>query len=523
MRRDVSLIQRVFLICIVATLLNACATGKTTAELLTKIEPNTGVVLLKMEGNRLALSSSLSWDEIVIRSTTTNEAFRLKNQTSFGSKRYVFIGQVPQDKYKIEELSGFFTGLFTDWLINNTSSTSTEENLGTFTVQDGQVTDLGILIVYMPIENDRRKMQMTKVNSKLELEATLRRYVPEDAPRLISKPFLTWDIPSIIDTKFLDKAQSNVLTTGKPHHADDGTYWVGAELGQLLKRKSNGEWLSIDTGLKMPVFSVLSINKDTVLAGLDDGVILITGDQKNWKDVSLPFGGTVVELGRLSSGELVAISKEKGAIKIFTSPCCGQIKWNMLREVPFENTYLSFAQVTPKDIFFVGLKMKAFGSDITRYRYDATNKVWSDGPSRNLQLRTSLDKDILCGGDFYSKDHGITWIKPEKPGGDMVCRDAKIMYDHKLSSIGWSSSDFELFRSQDGGVSWQKVGDKLPRYSGNIALELRQFVGYVEPLQKLGHLLIKTHDGRIYGSQDDGIHWKLEREVSDASSPLVTR
>lgn len=519
----VSRIQRILLLVALSVLLSACATAP-MSELLTKMEPNKGAVLIKMEGNWLATVSSMSWTDVKVRRLPDGETFTLQSQSPLYYRRHVFAGQLPPGKYQVTELSGLFIGIIPH-LLTSTSATESaaQSDLGSFTVEAGKVTDLGILVAYMPIEKANRTMRMTRVSSRPELEATLRRYVPEQKNELLSKPTLGWDTPTAPNKALLEEAKRNVLATGRAYTAANGDYWAGAQLGQILRRQPVGKWTSFDTGYLMPV-SAVHADGQTILAGMDDGVVLISRDYASWKDISVPFGGTIVAVGRMNSGEIVAIVHGKDAVKVYISPCCDRAQWQILREIPFEgHLFVSTARVLPDGILMLTQKTKAFGTDFDIYRYNAQSRKWDDGPGQNTVVRASADASLLCGNDRYSTDRGVSWTKVELPGGMMICRDSKTLYTQKLSAMGWSNSDFTLSRSRDSGKTWENIEGKLPDYAGVSSLDLFSIIGYIEPLQTPGHLLLRTNDGRIYTSPDDGNNWKLEHEASDAALPIIGR
>ena len=136
-------------------LLSGCASVPTASDLLTKIDDKQGAVVMMAGGGRLAMAR-LNWTGIEVKSEKTEEKFSIRNVAPVGfaldPKPPVFIGQLPPGSYKIDRLAGTFTGVLTDWMLNNVSSQSVEENLGSFRVNAGQITDLGTLLVYTPIE-----------------------------------------------------------------------------------------------------------------------------------------------------------------------------------------------------------------------------------------------------------------------------------------------------------------------------------------------------------------------------------
>ena len=131
------------------------------------------------------------------------------------------------------------------------------------------------------------------------------------------------------------------------------------------------------------------------------------------------------------------------------------------------------------------------------------------------------------GGLFRSSDAGETWqVVFEKPGamsiGDVAVAesDTEIIYlgtgESNGSSISGAFFGDGMYRSDDGGLTWQHKGLTESHHIGRIAIDpddpQRVFVAAT------GHLYGKNEERGIYRSHDSGDSWEKVLYISDSTA-----
>lgn len=122
---------------------------------------------------------------------------------------------------------------------------------------------------------------------------------------------------------------------------------------------------------------------------------------------------------------------------------------------------------------------------------------------------------FLNAGIFYwSTDSGLTWERATVDGGagvDSHIRD--LAYDTLTPTIAYAATESSgLYRTADGGITWQRTGQALPALDHGDAVAVEPIAPY--------RVFVATYDG-LYVSADHGLTW--QQAPAPLRSVSVTR
>ncbi|WP_345533184.1 sialidase family protein [Viridibacterium curvum] len=489
---------------------------------VTNIQPGMGSVVVKVEGGRLALSY-VAWTGLTVRNLQRDTTYTITPTGTPRAPSLIFVSQLPPGEYRFEKIEGNTAGLLIDLMISNTARADIEKQGALFRVEAGTVTNLGVLHAYLPAEKSDRNLRLAPGGTVSDRRAVFRDLQLD--PALSDKAIGGWSrAPNSAATAIDELKKNAMVTNGRYQIAADGSYWVGARTGQVLRRDPSGRWSNFDTGLAAPITAVLPQANGFMLAGSTGGLVMHSTDGKRWNDISLPLGGELVALNAAANEQIVAVVAQGAAIKVFSSRCCDQVAWRELSLPAISGTPFLVTAHTLGTKLIVQFSEVAFLSTrkqlvINLDSLEAAYVAPFDAMLPNAQ--PAAIRNVLCGNDYLSTDGGKTWSRPNQPGSALICRSASILYSVSLAGVGWSSSSFSFHRSTDRGVSWEERVARLPE-AADVGGLMTGGHGIV-PLPKDGELLLHTGHGRTFFSADDGKTWTLEREVSDSLYPFLRK
>jgi photosystem II stability/assembly factor-like uncharacterized protein len=133
---------------------------------------------------------------------------------------------------------------------------------------------------------------------------------------------------------------------------------------------------------------------------------------------------------------------------------------------------------------------------------------------------------IWCGisavGVFYSGDGGITW-EPRNHGIPVVIEDKAhkevgccvhgLVADPDDADVIYRRDHVGMFKTRDGGRSWERIEQGLPSWYGfPVAMDRRSRTLYMVPLESDEYRVPVDARLRVYRSRDGGASWQaLER------------
>lgn len=254
---------------------------------------NTGVVLVRViNGGNVALPLNyITFAPDNMNESEEIKAERLTRLDETLANDAIFAAYVPAGNYSVSSLRSYHVmGEFwySRWV-------STDVSLGTFTISPGQVTDLGTLVYYPKVMEDRYIDTVVRVP-----DSELRPFYTKLKPHTVlpADGLNGWtedDLEGDRHTQFASMVQNPVVFSSQ-YVSEDNTLYMAAKLGVLLSRNQAGEWHleAIDTESEI---NAMASNQsgDLVVAG-DYGTVFIKNAEGTWRDVSIGHDGSVQDV-----------------------------------------------------------------------------------------------------------------------------------------------------------------------------------------------------------------------------------
>lgn len=281
----------------------------------TPLDPQSGIVTARVIN---ASSMNLPLNFMTITPENVNESdvikpLRLENLPEQLLGSTVFASAVDPGRYALDNLRAFYTvgeGYYSHYVSAGTS-------MGVFEVKPGQITDLGTLVYYRRVQDDRYLETLLRVPDSVSGEV-LQHYVSHIASRSLTG--ITWeedDREEDRTTAYLAAVQ-NPITQGRRYLAPDGSLLFLTKLGVLLRRTASGEWQldAVDSNLQLS--SAAQNNRGDIAIGTPEGGLYFKAKGGVWRDLSFDFSMHVEELRFITPTTLVAVMRDKNSVKILS-------------------------------------------------------------------------------------------------------------------------------------------------------------------------------------------------------------
>lgn len=507
------------------------------------LEPDKGLVIIRIVSNEDFIYSKIvsSWWNLKIseakeegRSFTLNRA-----HLATKSSTQIFSAQIPQGTYKLSQLI-FAAGNLTMWL--------PLDKLGTFKVIPGHITNLGTIIcqpisgkepfsieqiavtklsnIYQP--RDIKHYQLIYANIDAELHEMIANNYPVINKITAGKKMIVWNDESLLENTFIvpKGAQNNIqyksaaLSFAKTNSAGfnnsrqiaTGEIFAGSKLGQVLVKERDGKWTQLDTGFMHEITAVLPIDRNTIYAGGEEGVLLLTNDGgRSWKRIETPLKTSIYFFEQINGRFFI-----------------GEILYDRFRVYEtmniHSNNWKSSIDVSRKIMGFIEFQSKEFTSYISNSKFyifvpgsviyvlDLSTNNWNmiNTPFDYINIY-SLNNGLLYAVSLFkahiSDDFGNSWISTKSLYTTFsahrlhgpVFKDNLNAFVLLLNPI---SHNVILKKTQDSGKRWEEVNDfndlKLP-------LPTKLFYDYIN------NKLYFAVDGMIYIASDDFKNWTRVR------------
>ncbi|MEO1037808.1 MAG: sialidase family protein [Pseudomonadota bacterium] len=450
-----------------------------------------------------------------------------------GESSKLFVAELPAGEYSISSLrsfhvvgSGWFSQVYPGGI-----------TLGTFKVEPGQLTDLGVVVVYVRRSGDDYGFATTRAASANRAVDHLRAALPARAQAIgnFDEPLL-WDDDGLDDDRYNAylNAVNRQIALGVPDiDVDTGSLTFPGPLGVMLTRTSDREWQldAYEDDIEIRFFNRTAA-REWMVTEFDE-LFMRETDDGEWQQHAAPGDDaeTLIFVGENSAGAPFAITRRDDFITIWTANAVGG-DWatrhsiESKRSVWTGNTDLArFSTVARSgDYIFLALRNKLY-----RYAVDAATLGEVDGMSPDsLQTRNryiTATSGSMFASDKVSFDNGTSWTKYR---GDLIPLDYEekkknnrrtgvraintvghpIFIDQNVAYAiqdGGQNKDNFLIKSTNGAKTWSQKGmADLPEGCNQLVLATESEV-------LLGCYLT----GEFYRSDDGGASWTLERSVSE--------
>jgi photosystem II stability/assembly factor-like uncharacterized protein len=311
------------------------------------------------------------------------------------------------------------------------------------------------------------------------------------------------------------------------------------KVGVFKRATAGGDWQHVLGSVEAYTVFVHPSDPKTVFAGTSDGVWLSTDAGASFKRANFPDANRQVWSFLVDARDPKRILAGASPIDVYRSDDGGQ-SWRKLAtpkvgehcKGPFASRVMRFAQ-NPKnpDVIFAALEINGV------MRSNDGGETWADCSSGLIELsdRPNLKSKIVSDttaegmldghaitinpadpempiaalrmGLFCSTDQGKSWqdmevgrFSPTTYGRDIKVSAAEPNTLYAALSVAAASHDGGLYRSQDGGKSWQRF-DKVQVHGTIMSIGLH----HKDPKQVY---IGARYDGEVFGTKDGGNTWE---------------
>lgn len=315
--------------------------------------------------------------------------------------------------------------------------------------------------------------------------------------------------------KRLSMARSSTYAFNAARMLDSGEVLAGSNLGQVLVREPQGRWQRLDTGDTREITTLLADNRQQILVGGEDGLLMQTTDGgKSWQAISAPTHGLIVNLARQDKRFFLLAIEGFDAVLYGTSDL-QQGPWTELRREVNAREEVKLPLAT----FFRTPSLTASGWVLG----DRYVMVTSNGFVNSLNLKdeswtrtkTPFEEPrgatALRNGSLFaysknkvwvSRDQGATWTRDEM-GCMKLITAAYGAKGQAYNVCGQGAFVFSTALMQRSGdaASWTTLSDETPTPASAL------FASEVDDT-----LLFMNPEGLIYGRAPGAKDWTLERK-----------
>lgn len=311
------------------------------------------------------------------------------------------------------------------------------------------------------------------------------------------------------------------------------------KVGVFRRSSSGGDWQHVLGSAEAYTVFVHPKDASTVFAGTSDGVWRSTDAGATFKRTNFPDANRQVWSFLVDARDSKRIFAGASPIDVYRSDD-GGVSWRKLATPkigthcsgPFASRVMRLAQNPKKpDEIYAALEINGV------MRSTDGGETWTDCSEGLIQLaeRPHLKSQIVGNttaegmldghaitinpsepdspvvalrmGLFRTTDHGKTWqdmevgrFSPTTYGRDVKVSPTEPNTLYAALSVAAASHDGGLYRSQDGGKTWQRF-DKVQVHGTIMSIGLHQ----TDPKQVY---IGARYDGEVFGTQDGGQSWQ---------------
>lgn len=509
--------------------LTGCATPPDSKPLVPdQLNADDGVVMLKVVVVEPVSMTNGRWRSMTVVNEATQQKFEFSDSAPLNVGHSIFVGTLPQGKYKISGFSstgpmaeslGLVPALVLSALTSDSASLGSQQ--GSFSVRSGGLANLGVLVSALP-KTKTDQIQVAVLGDSVALASTLSDVDAETRNRVKSMVVSGWDVSPnpAASSKALDMVRTRARNVSAMAFTDDGELLIGSALGVVHLRDASGKWSMKSTGSLDNISYLRPLQGGRIFAAADAGrYYLWIPEAKTWRAYRLATGGRIIHLEPMGVHGFALAIQEQEAIPVNQS--AARLKNRLLFKVRLDEgdevkelvELPGFSATGGVPIFFDGEELLVchntveFTRTATLYRVNpktfATRAEKIDfwisdfyTPSKDVLVR-----DRLSGMSAYadlSLDRGRTWTNHDSGGVNFKrFADKDLGYGISTVSIGWSSATVALSRTTDGGKSWQRIGAPVESFGAN-------------QIRLAGNRIYRSDGRQIWSTTNEGRNWTVE-------------
>lgn len=516
-------IYRTVFVLVTGLFLSACATAPTSVNgrnaPLADIQEGQGVALAKVIAIARPSAFNSKWRALELEDNL-GKAFSLSDVGPPSTKYSIFMGTLPEGRYKVKRLVSEGTGSGLIMLLMSTDSANIESRLPQFEVRKSAATNLGTIVFQLPKGGDATSLQYVISDGAIGRQAALADLYPEDRTTIMSMPaFIQSEdqgVDRIRETESLIAKSPPFLST-IIRLSDDRLVASGIS-GFLHIRERDGTWHAMYMNSFDRFTSLTELPDKTLAVGTESGKYLLmqpdgkTVETHRLADPDLEILA-IVPLGQFGYA-IKAVRKQTG--NSFGPTSYLVLKKDNLHVDGTEKELVSFdgASAFGVPMYFHKKELLLFfnkpglmrSTKMSRFNMETGERSQSEFDFWPLKLEPGSGDDILMtrmnGVSFYrsvSKDDAKTWqaIDDGIPFQSFVVT-GQVAYRLRQVSTGWDAAQMTLTKSEDGGKTWKDSG--VPFTATGI-----------QHLFALGPKEIVAFTGvDIRSTTDEGMTWNVE-------------
>lgn len=518
-------IYRTILVIVTALSLSACATAPKSVNgrnaPLTEMSEGQGVALAKIVAIARPSAFNSKWRAVVLEDSAGN-TFSLSDVGPPSAKYSIFMGTLPEGRYKVKQLVSAGSGPGLIFVLMSTDSAHIESRLPQFDVRKGAVTNLGTIVFQLPKGGDATSLQFVINDGDIGKQAALEDLYPEDRTTIMSMQALDPSgnpaIDRIRETDALIFKSPPFLTSLV--RLADGRVAAAGIAGFLHIRERDGTWHSLHMNSFDSFKTVNELPDSTLALGTENGKYFL-----------VPADGKAVERHRLADADL-AISAilpmgEFGyAIQAWrqqnASPF-GPFSYFVLKkdDLHVDGTekelasFDGFSALGAVPMYFHKKELSVFFNEpgfrrttkMSRFNMETGERSEQEFAFWPLKVEPGSGDDLIMtrmnGMSFYrsvSKDDGKTWLAiDDEIAIESFFFSSQVAFGLRKVSTGWDTIEMTLTKTEDGGKTWRDSGVPFTVSTG------------IPRLLGLGSNEVVVYTGvDIRSSIDGGATWKVE-------------
>ncbi|WP_444897614.1 hypothetical protein [Microbulbifer sp. SSSA005] len=294
----------------------------------TQIGEQEGIVVARIIN---ASGSSLPFNQLTINPENLNEAESIKPKRLLAARpkldgTTVFASAVKAGNYSLSSIRAFHSN-GNGWYSRFVGA---DEKLGTFSVIQGEITDLGTLIYYPNPQGDKYLDLLVRAPDLVKGEVLTKHFQFLDYDSALINSWHIDEKDEERESAYISVAQ-NPLTYKIQHISSDNSIYFLGKIGVFLKRTAAGEWEleAVDTNHELNAFSQ-NHHGDLVVGG-SEGTLFWRPANGNWLDISLEHDSHIEHLALLDTGEIELVVSRDFEVNILKGTIVNTgVQWELL-------------------------------------------------------------------------------------------------------------------------------------------------------------------------------------------------
>lgn len=497
-----------------------------------QVDPASGIVALQVVGVQRVSLLNMKWTSITLTEKTTGVPVSIDNSAPPGASYSVFARPVPPGTYSITAFDApgvVAMGLLPALVMQAMTKDNKQghEQLGSFTVEAGALTNLGLVVTAEP-DGTSKEARVAILASEHGQAAVLDNLDPASRRRVETLRTRGWDLPP--DARSADRARDIVRSRSTNlsgiEVTEDGRLMFGTALGLVHVRDAAGRWETLSTGSLDTILVVRPLPQGGILAASDNGNFHIWNPgNRTWKSRKLTDTGHIVAAEPLTGSSMAFVVVGPVAPTANTPPTPRVLIVPSIHEATAAKLALRADDHTATGSIPVRFNGRELMAIVNHAGISRSADLFMIDPS-TLQLRKeklgnwtfgfyslpdgSVMRQRQNGMSLYydrSKDGGRTWNLSETSGPMAVrFKSAAVGYGLKFVSMGMKAGTFTLSKTIDGGNTWEALGMPFEGSANGTPMQL----------QLAGNTVFVYNGRNMVSTTDEGATWHKEWPLASA-------